>query len=135
MALNGTDILLYVNTGTEESPIYTVVGSQRNLSRERARDIIDASSKDGDDERVLPGRKSSSISLDALYVPDNVAYLQIDEAYEAGDFMLVQMFTEGVATHQANVLVESMSEEYPDNAECTISVELRVDNGWSAVGS
>ncbi len=135
MAMSGGDILLYVNTGSEESPSYTVVGSQRNMSRERTRNIIDVSSKDTEDEESLPGRKSSSITLDALYVPDNAAYLAIDAAYEAGDFILAQIYVEGVATHQANCLVESMSEEYPDDAEATISVELRVSGGWLAVGS
>ncbi len=135
MAISGTDILLYVNTGTEEAPIYTVVGSQRNLSRERTRNIIDASSKDSDNESILPGRKSSTLTLDALYVPDNSAYQAMDDAYDSGDFLLAQIYVDGVATHEASVLIESMSEEYPDDDVATISVTLHVDDGWTEVTS
>ena len=62
MGMNGTDILLYVNTGTPAVPAYTVVGSQRDVTFEESTDEIDVSSKDSRAKRVLPGRYSASVS-------------------------------------------------------------------------
>lgn len=84
MAMNGTDILLLVNTGTPGSPVYEVVGSQRDVTFEETTDEIDVSSKDGRAKRVLPGRYSASISLDALYVPTGAAYQALKDAMRNG---------------------------------------------------
>lgn len=135
MAMNGTDVLLLVNTGTTEAPVYTVVGSQRNLSRERTNAEIDVSSKDQREMRVLPGRYGSTMSLDALYVPDHASYLLLSDACDDGEMILVRISEEGVETKEATAMITSMSEEFPDQEAATITVELRIDGAWTPVGS
>ena len=68
MAINGVDILLFVNTGTPGSPVWEAATGQRGATFDETTDEIDASSKDARAKRVLAGRYGSTISMDA---PDN----------------------------------------------------------------
>ena len=135
MGLNGTSVLLLVNTGTEETPVLTAVGSQRNLSREETTEEIDVSSKTSRAKRVLPGRYGSSMSLDALYVPSNTCYLALKGAMRNGELIVVRVSEDGVEIEEADALVTSMSEEWPDQEEASISVDLTIDGDWAVVGS
>jgi TP901-1 family phage major tail protein len=135
MAQNGTDFLLLVNTGTEEIPVYEAVGSQRDATVEETTDTIDISSKDSRAMRVLPGRYASSISLGALYVPDNDAYLALKSANRNGDLILVARQNQGVVTEIVSAKIDSISQAFPDQQEATIAVTLTVDGFWTEVSS
>lgn len=135
MGKNGSDILLLVNTGTDVEPAYMAVGSQRNFSREEATEEIDVSSKDSRAKRVLGGRYSSSISLEGLYVPTDQGYLALRDAMRNGTLIKVRVQDEGTPVEEADALITSLSEEYPDQAEATISCELVIDGEWAEVGS
>ena len=135
MGKNGSDILLLVNTGTDVEPVYMAVGSQRNFSREEATEEIDVSSKDGRAKRVIAGRYSSTISLEALYVPTDEGYLALRDAMRNGDLIKVRISDENTPTEEADALITSLSEEYPDQAEATVSCDLTIDGEWAEVGS
>lgn len=135
MSANGTDVLLLCNTGTPETPVFTIVGSQRNLSREETSEEIDVSSKTSRAMRVLPGRYGSTMSLEALYVPTHASYTALQNANRDGELILVRISVDGAETEEADAMVTSMSEEWPDQQESVISVELRIDGDWAAVGS
>ena len=136
MALpNGTDILLYVNTGTEVAPSYVAVGSQRDVTFDESSDEIDISSKDSRAFRGIPGRYKATLSLDAIYVPDDEAYLALKTANRDGALILVRRYEEDVAFEEADAFVTSISENGPDQDAATISVDLTVDGEWSAVGT
>jgi TP901-1 family phage major tail protein len=133
--MNGTDFLLLVNTGTPTVPAYTVVGSQRDASIDETTEAIDVSSKDSRAGRVLPGRYGSTLSLDALYVPDDAAYQALVTANRDGELILVAKQVGGVVTETANALVTSISASFPDQGEATISVSLTIDGEWTPEGS
>jgi len=135
MAMNGSDVLLLVNIGTPSVPVYQAVGSQRDVTFEEATEEIDVSSKDSRAKRVLPGRYSATISLDALYVPTRDDYDALKNAMRDGELVLVARQEEGATTETANALVTSMSEAFPDQGEATISVSLTIDGEWTEVGS
>ena len=135
VGMNGTDVLLLVNTGTPAVPVYEVVGSQRDVTFEEATAAIDVSSKDGRAARVLPGRYSSSLSLDALYVPSSDDYLALIAAMRDGELILVARQESGVTTETADALITSMSESFPDQGEATISISMTVDGDWVEAGS
>lgn len=135
MAMNGSDILLLVNTGTELVPAYEAVGSQRNVSFQESTAEIDVSSKDGRAKRVLPGRYSSSLSLEALYVPTDDAYLALRSAMRDGDLILVAVENDGVTEETATALITDMSKSFPDQGEGTISIDLIIDGEWTEVSS
>ena len=135
MAKNGADILLMVNVGTEAMPQYLAVGSQRDFSREETTEEIDASSKDSRTARVIAGRYGSTISLEALYVPTDEGYLALRNAMRNGDLIKVRISDENTPTEEADALITSLSEEYPDQAEATVSCDLTIDGEWAEVGS
>jgi predicted secreted protein len=135
MAMNGTDVLLLVNIGTPTVPIYQAVGSQRDVTFDEATEEIDVSSKDGRAKRVLPGRYSASLSLDALYVPTRDDYLALRDAMRDGELILIAREMDGTTTETADALVTSLSEAFPDQGEATISVALTVDGEWVEVAS
>ena len=133
--MNGTDVLILVNTGTEASPVYTAVGSQRGASLSETNDEIDISSKDSRAGRYLAGRYGSTLSLDALYVPNDTAYLALKMAQRAGDPILVRIKEEDVETEEALAIITDMSTDFPDQDAAAISIDLRIDGEWVAVGS
>jgi TP901-1 family phage major tail protein len=133
--VNGTDVLLYVNTGTQQSPSYAAVGSQRNMSVEETNESIDVSSKNSRARRVIAGRYESTLSLDALYVPSDAAFLALRTAMRAGDLILVQQYEEAVGTWQASANITSMSGEYPDQDAATIAIDLDIDGEWVELGT
>ncbi len=135
MAMNGTDVLLLVNTGTELVPSYEAVGSQRDVSFEETTEEIDVSSKDSRQKRVLPGRYGASLTLDALYVPTNAAFVALQAANRDGELILVAKEVDNVTIETATALITSMSGSFPDQGEATISISLTIDGGWTVVGS
>ena len=135
MAMNGTDILILVNVGTPAVPVYQAVGCQRDASVEEASATIDVSCKDSRAQRVLAGRYSSTISLDALYLPDDGAYHALQDANRNGDLILVAREVQGEVFETADAKIDSMSEEYPDQGEATISIAFTLDGFWTVVGS
>jgi len=133
--MNGADVLLLVNTGTLNSPTWTAVGSQRGVTFEETNEEIDVSSKDSRAGRVIAGRYGATLSLDALYVPNDAAYLALKTALRAGELIKIRREELGTATEEADALITSMSEEAPDQEGATISIEMTVDGEWDVVGS
>lgn len=135
MAMNGTDVLLLVNVGTPLVPVYQTVGSQRDVTFDEAMEEIDVSSKDSRAKRVLPGRYSSSLSLDALYVPTNTDYQALKDAMRDGELILVARQEDGVTIETADALITALSEAFPDQGEAAISVSLVMDGFWTELTS
>jgi len=133
--MNGADVLLLVNTGTEVSPAYAVVGSQTNVRLQERVGEVDMSSKDTGSMRVLGGRYDATITLDALYVPDDAAYLALKTAFRAKDKILVRVSESDVEVEEASALITAMDRAAPDQQPTTLSVTIRVDGDWSEVGS
>jgi len=135
MAINGTDVLLYANTGTVLVPVYTLVGSQRDVTFDESNDEIDVSNKDERAKRVLAGRYSASVSLDALYIVDDAAYLALRDAERDGDLILIERVEASGRDETATALITSLSEALPDQGEATISISMTIDGTWTEVGS
>ena len=135
MAMNGSAVLLLVNTGTPTVPVYEAVGSQRDVSFEESTEEIDVSSKDSRAARVLPGRYGASLSLDALYVWSDAGFQALRAAMRDGTLILVARQEDGQTMETADALITSMSGEFPDQGEATISVDLTVDGFWTELVS
>jgi predicted secreted protein len=120
--MNGTDVLIWVDGN--------MVGSQRDVTFKEATAEIDVSSKDQREMRVLPGRYDSSLSLEALYVPTNTAYLALQGAMRAATFVEVVVLEDNVVTESADAIVTELSRVAPDQAAATVSISLRIDGAW-----
>jgi predicted secreted protein len=135
MAMNGTDVLVLVNTGTAAVPVYEVVGSQRDSTFDETTDPIDVSSKDSRAQRVLPGRYSAGVSFDALYVPTNEDYLALRAAMRDGEMILIARQVQGTVIEIVDALITSLSESFPDQGEAAISISAIPDGFWEELGS
>lgn len=135
MAMNGSNLLIYANVGSEESPSYAVVGCQRDATIDETSETIDVSCKTSRNQRVLAGRYSSTVSMDALYIPDDTAYLALQSANRDGDLILIAREENGVITETASAKIDSISGSFPDQGEATVSISATVDGAWEAVGS
>lgn len=137
MALNtteisGTAIVLYVNAGTVGTPNYVKVAYQRGLTRSMSQTFIDSSNKDSNDEKGIAGRRSSTLSLDMLYIGSDAGYQALEAARLALEPILVRRWVDGTAIDQANCIITELSESYPDNEAATASISLQVTGGWGA---
>lgn len=135
MAINGADVLILVNVGTEIAPDYKIVGSQRGVTFSETTDEIDVSSKEARAGRYLPGRYGATITLDALYMPSDDGYLTLLSAMRNGEFVTVRVQEEGAQVEQANAIVTDLSRTAPDQDASTCSVTLRVDGEWQTLGT
>ena len=135
MAKNGSEVVVAVNVGTPAVPAYEEVGSQRDVTFDEATEAIDVSSKDSRAARVLPGRYSSSVSLDTLYVWTDNGYRALRDAMRDGDLILIARNDEGVTIEYADALVTSLSESFPDQGEAAVSLSLDIDGFWSELVS
>lgn len=132
----GQDVLIYVNTGTEASPTWETIGGQRGADIARTAATIDASSKDSADAQLIAGRKESSVSIDALFIPTNQAYQKLLSAYDSQTNVLVRKSNLGNFVEEAECFITDLSESHPDNDVATVSIELLVNGGWKpAAGS
>jgi TP901-1 family phage major tail protein len=135
MAMNGTNLLILVNVGTEETPVYEAVGCQRDATIEESLEVIDVSCKDERQKRVLPGRSTGTISLDGLYVPDDAAYQALKSATRNGTNLLIAREENGEVTATVPAMITSLSESFPDQDAATISVGMEISGAWTEVGS
>lgn len=135
MGMNGSSFLLLVNTGTDEAPAYEAVGCQRDATIEETSQSIDMSCKNQREEIVIPGRYASTLSLDAVYVPDDASYIKLRNAVRNGEMILVAAEENDEVIETALANVESLSRSYPDQDGATVSISMKISGAWEAVGS
>ncbi len=131
--LNGTDVLLLVNTGTEGAPIWTSVGSQRDVTIGEEVDLIDTSSKDAPEATYLGGRYGATISLDQLYVPSDAAYTTLKTKFRARATIKVRIRESGTDKEEATCIINSLERNFPDQEESTVSIELTLTGGFTTI--
>jgi hypothetical protein len=119
---NGTAVLLAIDGD--------IVGSQRDVMRDETTAEVDTSSKDAREMSVIAGRYGSTISLDALYVPDDSGYERLKAAMRNGSLITAIWEEEGSVIESASALVTSISEKAPDQDAATVSVNLRISGAW-----
>lgn len=87
--VKGSSVLVKVNTGTAEAPVWTNVAGQTGGTLERSRETIEATTKDSATKEFMVGHKEWSIACEGLYVVGDAGYQALEAAYDAGEFMLV----------------------------------------------
>ena len=122
----GLSILIEANTGTEQSPDYTVVAGQRDATLTPASDAIDTSSKDGNGWKTSAvGLKGWDMDLDGVYVDTSTGFTALETAFSAGTDILVRVsFPDGTKRRGA-AKVTSMPIKAPMGGESTYSFKLQ----------
>jgi predicted secreted protein len=134
MAINGADVLVLVNTGTELVPVWTVVGSQTNVKFGEKNATIDTSNKQsGRFSEFLVGRYDATVDLDSLYIPSDAAYASLKDATRNGALIRIRRQESGAALEEASALVTTLNGEFADQAAGKLSATLQVSGAWTAV--
>ena len=116
--IRGKDIMLYVNTGTAQLPVWTAVCSSTGHTLNITTELLDARTKcDGDWAIKLPGGiKSWSIDFDALdddgqtFTPHDLIAWQLENR----QFMVrLRSNVTGSTGYQGAVMIESSSLSAP----------------------
>ena len=88
----GKDYLLYINTGTALSPVWTLIGGQRSADLSRSADSIDVSHKtSGGWKSNKAGLRGWSIDLDALVLLSDAALPYLEKAFDDGTEIHVRL--------------------------------------------
>ncbi|WP_418565514.1 phage tail tube protein [Pyramidobacter piscolens] len=88
----GKDYLLYVNTGTADVPVWTLIGGQRSADLSRSADEIDVSHKtSGGWKGSKAGLRSWSIDLGAMVVLDDTGLSALETAFQNGSEINVKL--------------------------------------------
>lgn len=125
VGVNGTDVLVVINN--------EVVGHQRSTTRTETSAVIDYSSKTARERRVGYGRYESSMSLEHLWVPNASGLAAIRNAIRNADPVTVVVRHAGSDFEQACGIVSGRTEEWPDQGEATIAVDIEIDGAWTSI--
>ena len=88
----GKDYLVDVNTGTANSPVWTLVGAQKSADLNRSADSIDTSHKtSGGWKSSKPGLRGWSIDLGALMLLQDDGIAALDYAFNNGKEVNVRL--------------------------------------------
>ena len=104
--INGTLIILLIDN--------LVVGHQRGASITETNAPIDYSSKERRERRVGYGRYESTLSVEALYVPNASGYNAIQDASRTGTMVEVIRREKGANFETAFGMISSVSGDFPD---------------------
>jgi hypothetical protein len=135
MAINGSDFLVLINTGTDEVPTYEVVGCQRDATLDETTAEIEASCKTSRNTRVLAGRYKATLTLEGLYVPDDAAYQRLQQAMRNGEFVTLAQQQDGNVTEAADAVITNLSRSFPDQDVATVSASFTIDDEWEDLGT
>jgi TP901-1 family phage major tail protein len=130
MAIAGMSVLLMVETATGT---FKAVGEQKGMSLESSRNLIEVSSKNNDHATFVYGRKSDTVSLEALYVPSDEGFAALKDAMENKQPIVIRRSEDGEAIEEAEALVGSFSIEFPDEDAAVCSVELTLNESFHAI--
>lgn len=122
--IRGIDILVSVNTGTAEVPVYTAVGGQRGATLNRSASLIDVSNKvSGDWAKSISGMKNWSIDADGLFALDDAALEALETAFNTSAEVLIQIAkgTDLVYTGKAYITDFPIEAPYDDVATYSVS--------------
>jgi hypothetical protein len=119
--------MLMVNTAVPPALDLEIIACQRDATFTENTAAIDVSCKTQREQRVLAGRYSAEITMDALYVFDDDGYEALKDAERTGDLITVARLQNGMVYGIGEGVVTSISDRFPDAAESTISVSITVD--------
>lgn len=123
--INGLDILLSVNTGTVETPVWTAVGGQRGATLNRNASSIDITNKvSGGWKESISSFKEWSVNCDGLLVLDDVAFDALEAAFEAGSEVEVQIAKGEIISYSGKAVISDFPIEAPYDDAAKYSISL-----------
>jgi hypothetical protein len=129
--LNGVDVIVQVQEPAGTGSFITV-GSQRGVTFNEATNGIDISSKERREGIYLPGRYTTTITLEALYIPAASGYAKLKTAMRTGTYVRLKKRQLGADYEYADCVCTGLSESFPDQDAATVSADFQVSGAWTA---
>lgn len=128
--VNGFDVIVQVQepAGTGS---YVTIGSQRGVTFAEQTNPIDISSKERREGIYLPGRYTSTVSLEHLYIPTSSGYAKLKTAMRTGTFVRLKRRELGSDLEVADAVVTNLSGSFPDQDAAVISADFQVSGAWA----
>ncbi len=133
MALNGAKVLLIVNSGTVDNPVWTEVGQQTELTSESKSNLIDVTSKDDDHKKFIYGTTDDTVKLTSLYVPDDAAMQAIRNAKKNKATVILRRTLDGTAVEEAEALIETISDSWPNDDSSETEISFQLNEEWHEI--
>lgn len=123
--IRGIDILVSVNTGTAETPVYTAVGGQRGATLNRSSETIDVSNKvSGDWKKSISGLKEWSVDADGLLALTDAGFAALETAFNNSTEVLIQIAKGIELVYSGNAIITDFPIEAPYDDVATYSVSF-----------
>jgi TP901-1 family phage major tail protein len=119
-------IVIEVNTGDDVTPVWTVVGGQRNATFSEETETVDLTTMDSDGYQEFGyGLGSWTIECDGLYIPSAQGYSALKDAQRNKTNVQVRIQEDGQPTEVGEALVTSRELEGAYDGESTYNVSLQ----------
>lgn len=122
----GVDVLVYVNTGTEATPVWTAVAGQRNATLTLETEDLDITTKDSSGamrERV-PTFVSWSVSCDGLWVESDTGLQALRDAWRNRNLVQIRVKFAEDDIEEGQAIVASIDLEAPYDDAATYAAEF-----------
>ncbi|MDH7513552.1 MAG: phage major tail protein, TP901-1 family [Clostridiales bacterium] len=130
--IRGKDIYVEVNTGTEQTPVWTKVGGATDASIDMSGEGIDVTDKDSEGwAESLIGIKSVEVSSEHFMLDSDVGYSELEDAY-LNDTLLDLRFTVAASKFfRGKFRVSKLSIKGPLKEAGTVSVSFSLSGPLS----
>lgn len=123
--IRGIDIMVSVNTGTAEVPVYTAVGGQRGATLNRSSETIDVSNKvSGDWRKSISGLKEWSVDADGLLALSDAGFAALETAFNDSEEVLIQIAKGTDLVYSGEAIITDFPIEAPYDDVATYSVSF-----------
>lgn len=136
MAKNGSAILLAVNTGTDQTPVFSAIPCQTSAEYTLSVDAIDTSCKDSPDNTNIPGARDRTISVESnptdwpeFAVSPSGSEEVLRAAAEAGEQIRGCIVVDGDNLEEFVATITGFSVSAPREDKVTMSIDLQLSGG------
>jgi TP901-1 family phage major tail protein len=121
-AVSGVSFIIKVNTGTEQTPVWTAVGGQRDATLKMTSEEIDVTSKDSSGwHEALPGIRTWSIEFESLLIEGDAGLIELENAFLSKEQVMVQVATPAGNKYEGKATLSEFSYKMPYKGEATAS--------------
>lgn len=128
--VNGTDILVQVEHPAD-SGNYLTVGSQRGATFGEQTAPVDMSSKENRAGYFNPGRYTSTLTLESMYVPTSSGLAMMKNAMRNGTYIRLRRRELGSTLESCQAVITGLSTSAPDQDAAIVSADFQLNGTWS----
>lgn len=123
--VRGIDVLIKINTGTDELPKMEKVGGQRGATLNRSADTLESTSKDSEGFKAFEySFKEWGVDADGLLVDGDEAFEALEDAYMNDKKVEIQMALPSGTVYSGLALLTDFPIEAPYDDLATYSVSF-----------